>query len=101
MKTRTPPAEYRYSERGVIRAGDTFRARGGSTYRGTRVGVPGLYRMLAVETRRQRVYLVAVPVDRHGIQKGGTVLLYVSGKPYRLSGLEEWIVRPYRVARKR
>lgn len=93
--------EYRYSERGCIRQGDTFRASGGPTYKGARVGSPGLYRLLAVETCRQRVYLIAVPVDRHGLQKSGVTTLYVSGKPYRLPQLPDWIVRPYRVAKKR
>lgn len=88
--------EFRYSERGCIRQGDTFRARGGPTYRGSRVGSPGLYRLLGIEGDN----LVAVAVDRYGIQKGGVSTLYV-GKPYRLPELPEWIVRPYRVARKR
>ena len=93
--------EYRYSERGRIRAGETFRARGGPTYRGSRVGEPGLYKLLGVEATPERVYLVAVQVDKHGLQKGGTSTLFVSGKPYPLAGLDSWIVRPYRVARKR
>lgn len=93
--------EYRYSERGCIRQGDTFRARGGPTYRGSRVGAPGLYRLLSVETDSHGINLVAVAVDRHGLQKGGVNTLLVSGKPYRLPQLPEWIVRPYRVARKR
>lgn len=91
--------EYRYSERGLIRAGDTFRARGGATYRGSRVGEPGLYRMLGIHQCRQRVYLEAVRVDRHGLQTGGVSLLYVAGKPYRLRELPDWIVRPYRVSK--
>lgn len=93
--------EYRYSERGRLRVGEVFRARGGPTYKGSRVGSPGLYKLLAVEQYRQRVYLVAVPVDRHGLQKAGVTTLYVSGKPYRLPQLPDWVVRPYRVARKR
>lgn len=93
--------EFRYSDRGCIRAGDTFRARGGPTYRGTRVGSPGLYRLIDVEQCRQRTYLVAVAVDRHGLPKSGVSTLFVSGKSYRLPELEEWIVRPYKVARKR
>ena len=93
--------EYRYSERGLLRPGDTFRARGGPTYRGSRVGQPGLYRLIGIEECRQRVYLVAVQVDRHGQQRAGVCTLYVSGKPYRLPQLHDWIVRPYRVARKR
>lgn len=93
--------EYRYSERGCIRQGDTFRARGGPVYRGSRVGSPGLYRLLSVETDSHGVNLVSVPVDRHGLQKAGVITLYVSGKPYRLPQLPEWIVRPYKVARKR
>ena len=93
--------EYRYSERGCIRCGDTFRARGGPVYKSSRVGEPGMYRLLDIEQCRQRVYLVAVRVDKHGLQCGGTALLFVEGKPYRLRELPDWIVRPYRVARLR
>lgn len=97
-----PANEFRYGERGVIRPGDTFRARGGTTYKGSRVGEPGLFRMLAVETgKRGRVYLAAVPVDRYGVQRGGTRTLYVRGKPYRLAGLENWVCRAYRVSKVR
>lgn len=91
--------EYRYSERGVIRCGDLFRARGGPTYRGSRVGAPGRYRLLGVEECRQRVYLLAVPVDRYGVQKGPVGLLLVQGRAWRLPELPEWLVRPYRVSR--
>lgn len=97
-----PANEFRYGERGVIYRGDTFRAKGGPTYKGARVGEPGLYRLIRVHrTKRGRVYLEAVPVDRHSIQKGGTHTLYVEGKPYRLAGLENWLCRPYRVAKVR
>lgn len=99
MTQQTLIPEFRYSERGLLRAGDTFRARGGATYKGSRVGEPGLYRMIGIHRCRQRVYLEAVRVDRHGLQVSGVSLLYVSGKPYRLDGLENWIVRPYHVSR--
>lgn len=99
MNTTPAAGEFRYGERGVIRAGDLFRARGGPTFRGGRVGEPGLYRLLAVERCRSRVYLVAVRVDRQGVQVGGVYSLFVAGKPYRLPALPEWVVRPYRVSR--
>ena len=93
--------EYRYSERGRIRAGEVFRARGGPTYKGQRVGSPGYYRLIGVEEYRCGTYLVAARVDRYGVQAGGTVTLYVSGDSYELEELPGWLVRPYRVARKR
>lgn len=92
--------EYRYSERGVIRPGDTFRARGGSTYHGRRVGPRGRFRAVGIETDRRGTYIVAYQVDRHGLPTSGTTLLYVSGRPWRMRDLPEgWIVRPYRVAK--
>ena len=84
----------------MIRIGETFRARGGPTYHESRVGRPGLYRLVAIERgRNDRVYLLGQSVDKAGLPNGGTMLLYVEGKPYRLAGLSEWIVRPYRVNR--
>ena len=91
-------SEYRYSERGCIRRGDVFRARGGPTFKGSRCGDPGLYRMLNVEQQDDRIYLLAVPVDRHGIQTGGQKLLFVKGDEY--DGLS-CRMRPYRVSRVR
>jgi hypothetical protein len=84
-----------------LRVGEVFRVRGGPTYNGSRVGIPGLYRLLGVEKYRQRVYLLGVPVDKYGVQRGGTVLLYVSGKPYRLEGLPNWVCKPYKISKKR
>lgn len=80
--------EYRYSERGRIKRGDVFRAR--------RCDRPGRYKLLAVEQDAERIYLLAVPVDRHGIQSGGQTLLFVSG-PDRQGIAGTW--SPCRVAR--
>jgi hypothetical protein len=94
--------EYRYSDRGVIRVGDVFRASGGETYNGARCGSPGRYKLLAiVEGRKGRIYLECQRCDRHGVPTGGYRLLYVQGKPYRMKGLTNLVVRPYKVSRQR
>lgn len=92
------PVEYRYSERGVIRKGELFRARGGPTHNGSRVGEPGIYKLIGIEYgKKDRVYLLAQKCDRQGIPTGGSTLLYVKGKPYKLASLSSWVVRTYRV----
>lgn len=101
MPQETTQIAYRYSERGVLRQGDLFRARGGPLYKGSRVGYPGRYRLLGIEVGKQRVYLVAVPVDKYGLPCGGSALLYVDGDSYPLVGLPDWIVRPYTVSKLR
>lgn len=94
-------AEYRYSERGVIRQGEIFRARGGPTYKGQRVGSPGLYKLLDVVIQKKRTYLLGMLVNKHGLPVGGTSLLYVKGSPYPLDGLPDWAVNPYKISKKR
>lgn len=92
--------EYRYSERGRIRPGDLFRARGGTTYNGRRVAPRGRFRAIGIETHKRGIYIHAARVDKYGIQCSGTVLLYVDGKPYHPEGLPDgWIVKPSRVAK--
>lgn len=96
-----PIEEFRYSERGVIHTGDMFRARGGPTYKDSKVGSPGLYRMIGVETQGTRVYVLASPVSKYGLPCGGTRLLYVKGPAHRLKDLPDWIIRPYKIAKVR
>lgn len=91
--------EYRYSDCGTIRVGQEFRARGGPTYGDKRVGMPGRYRLNEIVRKGERVWFVATPIDKYGIPSGGEYMLFVSGTPYRLKTLPNWVVRPYRIAR--
>ena len=80
-----------------IQKGTIFRARGGPTFRGEPVGAPGLYRAIGSEPDpdRDRLHIIAYPVDRHGVQTGGTMLIYAKGESYTLPELPEWVCHPY------
>jgi hypothetical protein len=93
--------EYRFGKRGILRAGDLFRASGGPFFRGTdgrgeklrhSLARPGLYRFLSYIVSRQRGWINAFHLERHSYET-----LYVTGRTFRSPTIAGVVNRPYRI----
>ena len=94
-------SEFRFGKRGVLRAGDLFRASLGPYWMGTddlgnkvrrTLAMPGLYRFLSYTARRKRGWITA-----YHLQRGQYETLYVTGPTYRFPTIPGVVNRPYRV----
>lgn len=93
--------EFRFGKRGLLRAGDLFRASRGPFFRGTdergrrcirSLARPGVYRFRSYIVSRQRGWINAVHLQRHTYET-----LYVTGRTYRSPTNVGVVNRPYRI----
>jgi len=90
-------SSYRISPRIALRPGDRFRLASGTTYHGQRIGLRGVFELLRIIRKGNRVWFESRQIVVGGI--GGVYSVLVAGRSYRRRDLPGVVMRPYRIRR--